>query len=430
MEVGCVMIWLKNIFIGFLILLLIILSACGHQEDPNAHDGNISQQSYYDPLEHSKNQYKGMDVRLREKTSQTRTDDQERLIPLENETQQKSPEENPTTDPKANHVKVKGIYVSGWIAGSSKMEKLMKIADQTDINSMVIDVKNDSGEITYDSNVSLVNDFQSDRRKMIPNMRYLIKKLKDKNIYTIARIVVFKDPYFAGKNPQLAMHYKSGKLWRDKRGVLWVDPYQKKVWDYNVDIAKEAVDMGFDEIQFDYVRFPENGKKIDQEVQFYQAGGISKSQIISDFLTAATRELRKKGAHVSADVFGLTTSTSDDMGIGQDWNQITQVVDYISPMVYPSHYSSGMYGITHPDLEPYQIVKKALEDGKEKNLKLTKAKKPAAVIRPWIQSFTARWIHPHQTYNHAEIKLQIKAAHEQGIDEYLLWNPKCEYTFR
>jgi hypothetical protein len=327
-------------------------------------------------------------------------------------------------------VKAKGIYVSGWIAGSRKrMKPLIKLVDETELNSMVIDMKNDSGEITFDSKVPYANEIKSDRRKMISDIQGIMNELQNKEIYTIARIVAFKDPYLAGKRPKLAMHYKSGSVWKDAKGISWVDPYQKEVRDYNIELAKEAALLGFDEIQFDYVRFPDNGAKVDKEVLFSQTGGLSKSELIAKFLNEAKKQLEPYGVYVSADVFGLTTSVKDDMGIGQDWNLISQEVDYISPMVYPSHYSQGMYGISNPDLEPYLVVNKAMKDAVMKN-QVLKETKETAVIRPWLQAFTASWVHPHLRYTDAQIKVQIKAAKEQGVDEYLLWNPLCKYSFQ
>lgn len=323
--------------------------------------------------------------------------------------------------------KIKGIYVSGWIAGSSKMNSLIELVERTELNAMVIDVKNDSGEVTYDSKVNKVNTLQADRKKMIPHINKLLQKLKNKNIYTIARIVVFKDPFFAGKQPSIALRKQDGGLWKDSKGIAWVDPYQAEIMQYNIEIAKEAASLGFDEIQFDYVRFPDNGKKLDREVKFNNPDNVTKAEQISLFLKEAKEQIEPLGVFLSADVFGMTTSSQDDMGIGQDWNLIAEQVDYICPMIYPSHYSTGNYGITHPDLKPYEIVYHALKDAKQKNEKLRKQQKSTAVIRPWFQSFTAKWVHPHLKYDEKQIQQQVKAAQDLGIEQYLLWNSQCKY---
>lgn len=325
-------------------------------------------------------------------------------------------------------IAVKGIYVSGHIAGSAKLDNLIQLLDETELNAMVIDVKNDSGQLTYDSNVSLAQEIGSDQKKLISNMATTLQQLKTKGIYTIARIVTFKDPLLAGKKPELAMKAKTGNIWRDPKGVSWVDPYHPIVQQYNIEIAKEAASLGFDEVQFDYVRFPDNGKKVDQQVNFPYSHGLSKSEAIQQFLRKANQEIQS--VPISADVFGLTTSSSDDMGIGQDWNQITQAVDVISPMLYPSHYSKGNYGVKQPDVQPYTIIKRAINDALYKNNMALQHYDRAAIIRPWYQAFTATWIKPHISYGKVEIMEQIKAAKEQGIDQYLLWNPLCQYKMK
>ncbi|PYI51099.1 putative glycoside hydrolase [Paenibacillus flagellatus] len=338
-----------------------------------------------------------------------------------------SPDTEPSRQPRP---KAKGIYVSGWAAGTSKMNELIRLVEQTELNAMVIDVKNDSGQLTYDSHLPQADEFGTDAKHMIPDIRSLLSRLKEKRIYTIARIVVFKDPYMAGKRQDWAMHAKTGQVWTDKRGVSWVNPYNTKVWRYTLDIAKEAADLGFDEIQFDYVRFPDNGQKVDREVAFQNPNGWTKATAIRSFLKQAKSELGPKGVYVSADVFGMTTTVPHDMGIGQKWEELAPEIDVISPMIYPSHYGNGALGIKNPDLQPYVIVQKAVSDALKRNEALTLANVKPAAIRPWLQDFTATWVKPHKTYGNADVRAQIQAAKELGVDEYLLWNAGCTYTFR
>lgn len=326
--------------------------------------------------------------------------------------------------------KVKGIYVSGWSAGTRKIEPLIDLVDRTELNAMVIDVKNDSGQITYDSKLPAADETGSDSRKMIPDLKQLLSELKQEQIYTIGRVVVFKDPFMASRKPEWAMRSKNGGIWRDRKGTAWVDPYLADVWRYTLDIAREAAGLGFDEIQFDYVRFPDNGDQVDREVAFRNPNGWSKQEAIRRFLQQAKGELVPLGVWVSADVFGLTPSVSTDMGIGQTWEEIAQEVDVISPMIYPSHYRSGTFGIAHPDLEPYAIVQKAVSDSLGRNRRLLEANKQPAAVRPWFQDFTATWVKPHRTYGNAEVRAQIEAAKSLGVDEYLLWNAASTYTFR
>jgi hypothetical protein len=324
---------------------------------------------------------------------------------------------------------IKGIYVSAWSAVGNKFEQLIKLVDQTDLNAMVIDVKNDSGQVTYLSAVPLVNEIGANSNVIIRDLKAKLQRLKEKNIYTIARVVVFKDPYLSKKKSEYAMKTHQGNVWKDNKGTAWVDPYKEEVWDYNIQIANEAAQLGFDEIQFDYVRFPENGKKVDEEVKYDNPKKLTKAQVIEAFLKEA-RERVGEQAYLSADVFGLTTSSDNDMGIGQDWSMISKQVHYISPMLYPSHYSSGVYGIKNPDLQPYAIISKAISDAKGKNQQLMQTSGHIAEIRPWYQDFTATWVKPHKTYGTVDVKEQIKAAKEQGVEQFLLWNSNSTYSYR
>lgn len=329
---------------------------------------------------------------------------------------------------------VKGIYVSGWVAGSKKrLDRLIQLVDRTDLNAMVIDVKNDYGQLTYKSALPEVNDIGADRHAAIGDIQGLLRRLKDKHIYVIGRIVTFKDPLYAKTYPTMALQRKSGGVWRDVQGKAWLDPFQEQVRAYNAAIAREAAAIGFDEIQFDYVRFPDNGGKVDREVKFSSSrGGKTKSQVISQFLKEATGGVHAEGARVSADVFGLVTSSTNDMGIGQSWRAISSVVDVISPMTYPSHYSTGMYGVKQPDLSPYAIIQHAMMDANHRNslIRSSGVDPSPAIIRPWLQSFTAKWVHPHQQYGAEQVNNQVRAARKQGVHEFLLWSSNCKYDYR
>ncbi|WP_225442620.1 putative glycoside hydrolase [Paenibacillus lycopersici] len=327
---------------------------------------------------------------------------------------------------------VRGIYVSGWVAGSpQRLNRLIALIDHTDLNAMVIDVKNDYGQLTYRSALPAVKAIGADRHVAINDIAGLIRKLKAKNIYVIGRIVTFKDPLYAKQYPAMALQKKAGGVWRDVQGKVWLDPFQRQVRTYNAAIAEEVAAMGFDEIQFDYVRFPDNGGKVDREVQYHDPQGKTKAQVIASFLSGARKQIHAQGARVSADVFGLVTSATNDMGIGQSWRLISGSVDVISPMTYPSHYSSGMYGVKQPDLSPYAIIHQAMEDANRRNALLRQSGNAStAQIRPWLQSFTAKWVHPHQTYGAEQINKQVQAARDQGIYDFLLWSSNCRYEYR
>jgi len=346
--------------------------------------------------------------------------------------------------PKKIHAR--GIYVSGWVAGSSKaLNRLLGLLERTDLNTLVIDVKADEGTLTYNSSIPLVKEVGADHHPAIPDIRALVNKLKAKQIYTIGRIVTFKDPYLAGKKPEWALHNKNGDVWHDVKGTTWLDPYLEKTWDYNIAIAVEAARLGFDEIQFDYVRFPDNANRVKQEVAFTHQQGRTRAEAIRQFLRRARPAIHAAGAYVSADVFGLVTSEKNDMGIGQVWEQIASEVDYISPMTYPSHYSSGTYGIAHPDLTPGSVVRHAMMDAKKRNEQMSSSntehvivsKSPnqrsghvPAEIRPWLQNFTATWVRSHRVYGESEVIQQVKALEGQGIHQFLLWNSKCKYNYK
>ncbi|WP_052702891.1 putative glycoside hydrolase [Paenibacillus beijingensis] len=323
---------------------------------------------------------------------------------------------------------VKGIYVSGWTAGSGRaMERLIRLTEQTELNAMVIDVKNEYGELTYPSRLNKVNQLGADRRPPIRYLKPLLARLHRNHIYTIGRVVVFKDPLLAQRQPQWALHRKSGGIWRDNKGKAWVNPFRKEVLDYNIAVAAEAAKHGFDEIQFDYVRFPANTPEAEASIDYGYSGFSSKAGAIRNFLHLAKSRLHQQGTKLSVDVFGLVTSAENDMGIGQTWKEVACQADYISPMTYPSHYSQGVYGIPNPDLSPYATIRSAMTDAVGRNRQLGCNRGQPAGIRPWLQSFTATWIHPHLVYGRREVLLQIKAAHDAGVEEYLLWNPRCVY---
>lgn len=329
----------------------------------------------------------------------------------------------------AQGMKVKGIYVSGWVAGS-RMPQYIQMVKKAGLNAMVIDIKNDYGRLTFDTRNPYIKQIGADSDPLIHNMHSVIQSLRSNHIYSIGRLVTFKDPLLAKVQPAWALQKRTGGVWRDSRRQAWMNPYNRNVWNYNIQIAKEAARLGFDEIQFDYVRFPDNGQKVDREVNYQNRLNLGKAHVIRQFLHEAKKELKPFGVMVSADVFGLTTTTPTDMGIGQQWTKISSEVDVISPMIYPSHYGSGWYGAAYPDLAPYTVISHALADGLAKNAQLRRIGIPAAAVRPWLQSFTATWISPHRTYGWKEVALQIRAAKEQGVEQYLLWNPGCSYALR
>jgi hypothetical protein len=316
-----------------------------------------------------------------------------------------------------SYVPVKGVYLTSYGAASpDKLNKLIGLADRTEINAFVIDVKDDSGYVTYNADVPLAQELGLvDSR--IKDIDALIAKLREHNITPIARVVCFKDDNLAKKRPDLAVKSVKGGSWKDNKGFNFLNPYKHEVWEYLVEVAEDAARHGFREIQFDYVRFPTDGP-ISQAR--YPGEYSSREDCIAGFLAFAHQRLEKLGVWLSADVFGITvspTSVKDSQTIGQNVEKMSQNVDILSPMVYPSHYSDGYYGIADPNRSPYEIVTAAMKDTK-KRLAGTGAKG-----RPWLQDFSLHGV----TYGISEVKKQITAAEEQGFNEWILWDPSLDY---
>lgn len=327
-----------------------------------------------------------------------------------------APENSPL--PVAEPVpKVKGIYLTAWKAGDQPfVEKLVAMMGRCGLNALVVDVKDDTGAVSYPSQVELAGQVGAAVRSKYQPTK-LLGLLRANRIYPIARIVVFKDPLLAGAREDLAVKSSRGGLWADRRGLRWVDPYRKTVWEYNLALAREAAALGFREIQFDYVRFTSDGPI--KECYYPAADHRSRAEVIRDFLSYARRELAGWGVKVSADVFGLTCSAKDDLGIGQVFSEIAEQVDVICPMVYPSHYYPGSYRLANPDRNPYETVLRSLSDARQK---VTGINNQKVIIRPWLQDFSLK-----NTYQERELRAQVKAVYDAGCDEWIFWNPSNRY---
>src|SRR4030067_928170 len=277
---------------------------------------------------------------------------------------------------------VKGIHVTSWIAGERRyFPVLIKLIDETELNTIVIDLKESDGRIAYEADVPLARSSGS-IQKRIRNLDSVIEECKRHNIYKIARIVLFKDTYLAEKRIDLAIINKATKgIWRDYKGEAFTNPYSKEVWDYNLRLAEDAARRGFDEIQFDYVRFPSDGplRDISYPDGHNEAKAVS---LISSFVEEADRGLSQYNVKLSVDVFGLTT-LSDDVGIGQNFKQLIDRADYVSPMIYPSHYYKGSYGYKNPNNAPYEIIRRSLKDAIGKSVDQLKSE---AVVNEKIRT--------------------------------------------
>ncbi len=322
--------------------------------------------------------------------------------------------------------KVRGIYVTIFSAGSKRIDELIEMSKRSGINAFVIDVKDDRGYMLFETKAAEKFSPKANEKATVKDIDALMKKLKENNIYAIARIVSFKDPTYTAHNTDKAIIYKdTGKPFTNNDGLIWASPHDRNLWEYNIEVSKEAVDAGFNEVQFDYVRFPaSDGGKLDKLLDYRNETGESKPATIQNYLKYAKEELSPKKAYIAADVYGLVGSVEDDMSLGQYWEAISNIVDYICPMMYPSHYANRTYGIPIPDANPYGTVYNSTKDSVIKNSIL----KTPAIIRPWIQDFTAPWVKGYIKYGDKQVMEQIKALEENGVDEFMLWNAGNRYS--
>ena len=320
---------------------------------------------------------------------------------------------------------VKGVYVTGPVAGHARMEEIIQLIDETELNAVVIDVKNDDGLVTYSMDNETVQALGA-TIKYVRDMPGLIQRLHDKGIYVIARIVAFRDPHLADAKPEWSVHKTNGSIYYDNSGLAWVNPYKREVWDYLVEIAACAAEDGFDEIQFDYVRFSTEIKS--GTVNYGEDSDVvSKQEIITAFTKYAHEQLSPLGVKVSADVFGTIIDNENDSKIvGQEYEQISSNLDVICPMIYPSHYVSGVYGQKYPNSSPYEMIMGALQASESKLEEIAEEQRP--VVRPWLQDFTASWVKPYHAYGAEEVRAQIQAVYDAGYSEWILWNASNRYT--
>ncbi|MGI6702642.1 MAG: putative glycoside hydrolase [Clostridia bacterium] len=324
-------------------------------------------------------------------------------------------------------VKAKGIYLTGYTAGSNRFYDLLDLLNRTELNAMVIDVKNDDGLVTYKTRNEMANFVGANRIVQIKDIEKRMADLQRDKVYAIARIVAFKDNRAASSRPDLAIKTTSGTVWRDNKGNAWLNPYNREGWEYLLEIAMEAAEHGFDEIQFDYVRFPTDGNR--RIIHYGEAKEKeSMSEAIAAFMKYATEKLNKKGVFVSADIFGQVTTNKDDMGLGQQLEDLTASTNVLCPMVYPSHYYPGVYGVSYPDFQPYRIVYTSMSTA-VKRMEEVETSGDKALLRPWLQDFTATYLKDgYQVYGPKQVREQIQATYDAGVEEWLLWNAGNYYT--
>lgn len=321
---------------------------------------------------------------------------------------------------------IRGIYLSAYTAAKNR-DHLVSLADETEVNAFVIDVKSDTGRIMFDMDHELIDDTGAEYI-LIDDMEAMMDDLYAHNIYPIARIVCFKDEFMAERVPEYAIHNQDGSMFY-YGGIPWLNPYNQDTWAYLLDVSKACAEAGFKEIQFDYVRFEATRTLNDADF-----GDIpedyNRRDVIADFIAYAKAELEPYDVKLSADVFGaIITSEVDARTIGQDYYRMSENLDVICPMVYPSHYSMGSYGATYPDLEPYTIIYGSMMDSNEVLQDLLDAGE--IVVRPWLQAFTASYLkepNKYMVYGGEAIRAQIQGAYDAGLTEWILWNAGNSYS--
>ncbi len=348
----------------------------------------------------------------------------------------------------------KVIYMTSCVVGTpSFRDDLVKLVEETELNSIIIDIKDFSGTLSFTPQSEELKPAVS-KRCMAPDMKAFIESLHDNGIYVIGRITVFQDPLFAKLRPDLAVKKASdGSTWKDYKGISFTDPGAKEVWDHTVAIAKESYAIGFDELNFDYIRFPSDGPMSD--IAFTWSGNRNKSDVLEEFFTYLSAELKPLGVVISADLFGMTTTNTDDLNIGQILEKAAPHFDFIAPMVYPSHYPPDFNGWANPNTYPYEIVKYSMDEAVKRFLATTTivalngvepiasttppacADEPCAAgrplypkkswdtlkLRPWLQDFDYGG-----NYDITEVKAQIQATYDAGLTSWMLWSPSNRYT--
>lgn len=327
-----------------------------------------------------------------------------------------------TQAPKPKHLptpqNVRAIYMSSWVGGTPSIrEPLINFVEDSEINSIVLDIKDSTGKISFKVESPMIGEMGSVERR-IADIKGLIERLHEKNIYVIGRITVFQDPYMAKKFPNLAVSKKGGGIWRDRKGLTYIDPGAEDFWKYIVEIAKESERMGFDEINFDYIRYPSDGPI--QLAVFPYTNGREKPDVLESFFVYLRRELMDLAVPISGDIFGLVIWADDDLNIGQVLERTAPYFDYIAPMVYPSHYESGFQGFKNPAAHPHEVIFTSLDRAKSR---LGQIGQDLKKLRPWIQDFDLG-----ADYGPKEILAQKQAIYDAGLDSWMSWDPSNIYT--
>lgn len=317
---------------------------------------------------------------------------------------------------------IKGFYVTSWSASKeSYIKYIVDLASTTEINGVVIDIKDWSGKVAYDSEIEEVEEYGAESVRF--DAESLLERLHKEGIYAIARITVFQDPVLAKARPDLAVWSKSGSVWLDNLGLAWIDPSAKESWDYNIKIAKEALKLGFDEVNFDYVRFPSDGNLADM-VFPARDKSLQKHEIIRSFFKYLREQIPY--GKLSVDLFGLSTSASNDLGVGQILEDGFEYFDYVCPMIYPSHFAFGFQNLENPAEHPYEVVRYSMESALKRLASYKFMLVRDVKLRPWLQDFDLG-----ADYDAEMIRAQTQAVfdtNQNNFAGFLLWNSLNVYT--
>jgi hypothetical protein len=325
---------------------------------------------------------------------------------------------------------IRGLYLNAYAAGSrARLTRLMEMAAETEINAFVIDVKDERGIHYRGSEIPLANELAQPGELTISSLSTLADTLRERGIWSIARIVVFKDPILAEARPEWSIRTPDGGLWVDRAGNRWVSPWDPEVWEYNIRIAEEVAEAGFDEIQFDYIRFPEPYRRtLPPQVHRHAQG--DRTDAVAAFLNKARERIHRLGKPVGVDLFGLSPNTFDDVDIGQQWETLAAVADHVLPMVYPSHYlPTHLPGVSTPNRMPYETVYKSVGMAVIRNDRLREAGVEPARLVVWLQAFNAPWVDRGNPYPYGpeQFQAQTQALYDVGVEDWILWNPGSRY---
>jgi hypothetical protein len=299
----------------------------------------------------------------------------------------------------------------------------MALADSTEINAFVVDVKDEKG-MRYRSELPLQKEYGGEIT--IRNVSALVDSMHAHDIWAIARIVVFKDPMLSAARPDWSIRKADNTLWLDKEGNTWVSSWDPNVWEFNIEIAEEVLKAGFDEVQFDYIRFPEPFPSLPPQVHRHAKG--DRTDAIVGFLNEAKPRVHALGGVLSADLFGLSLNDAKDVQIGQQWEPIIAVVDHVLPMTYPSHYlPTHLKGVPRPNTMPYETIVQSVGIGVVRAIRLREAGAPVARLIPWLQGFSAPWVTKNFPYGPEQARAQMRGVYDVGLEDWVFWHPGSKY---